>query len=66
VIPLHLHKGIKMSTMIKSKRSAVIKGELRMMGKKVTQEQDHHIQGCAIMFKEIISWITYLMILRKG
>jgi hypothetical protein len=55
VIPLHLHKGIKMSTMIKSKRSAVIKGELRMMGKKVTQEQDHHIQGCAIMFKEIIS-----------
>jgi hypothetical protein len=34
-----------MSTMIKSKRRAMINGEMRMMGirKKTTQEQDHHI-----------------------
>jgi hypothetical protein len=50
--PLHPHKGlikinmkVKMSTMIKSKRRAMIKGETRMMGimEKVTQEQVHHI-----------------------
>jgi hypothetical protein len=45
-----------MNTMIKSKRRAMIKREMRMMGirKKVTQEQNHHIQGCATMCKEII------------
>jgi hypothetical protein len=62
VIPLHLHKGlikinmkVKMSTMIKSKRRAMIKREMRMMGirKKATQEQDHHIQECATIFKGI-------------
>jgi hypothetical protein len=62
VIPLHLYKGlikmdmnVKMSNMIKSKSRAMIKGEMRMMGKrkKATQEQDHHIQECATMFKVI-------------
>jgi hypothetical protein len=41
--------------MIKSKRRAMIKGEMRIMGirKKATQEENHHIQGCATTFKEI-------------
>jgi hypothetical protein len=56
VIPLHPHKRlikIKVSTMIKSKRREMIKGEMRMMGirKKATQEQDHHIQECATTIK---------------
>jgi hypothetical protein len=52
---IKMSMNVKMSTMIKSERRAVIKGEMRMMGikKKATQEQDHHIQGCATMFKEI-------------
>jgi hypothetical protein len=59
---------VKMSTMIKSKRRVMIKGEMRMtrIRKKATQEQDHHIQECARIFKEITPWITYLVILRKG
>jgi hypothetical protein len=46
---------VKMSTMIKSKRKAMIKGEMRMMKirNKATQEQDHHIQECATTLKEI-------------
>jgi hypothetical protein len=60
VIPLTPHKGliemsmkVKMSTMIKSKRRAIINGEMRMMGirKKATQEQNHHIQECTTIFK---------------
>jgi hypothetical protein len=71
VIPLHPHKGlikmnmkVKMSTMINSKRRAMIKGKMRIMGirKKATQEQNHHIQGYATTFKEMTS---YLVILRK-
>jgi hypothetical protein len=67
VIPLHPHKGLikimkkikinmKMNTMIKSKRRATIKGEMRMIGirKKTTQELNHLIQGCATACKEII------------
>jgi hypothetical protein len=63
VIPLHPHKDlitiikkIKMNTMIKSKRRAMIKGEIRMMGikKKITQELNHHIQGCVTPYKDII------------
>jgi hypothetical protein len=64
VIPLHLHKDLikimkkikmnmklMMNTMIKSKRRAMIKGKMRMMGirKKATQEKNYHIQGCATM-----------------
>jgi hypothetical protein len=55
--PLHLHKGwikmnmkVKMSTMIKSKRRAMIKGEMRMMR---IMERHHHIQECITTFKEI-------------
>jgi hypothetical protein len=62
-MPLHPHKDlikikrmnmkVKMNTMIKSKRRTMIKGETRMMWirKKATQDQNHHIQGCATTFK---------------
>jgi hypothetical protein len=62
-MPLHPHKDLikikrmnmklKMNTMIKSKRRTMIKGETRMMWirKKATQDQNHHIQGCATTFK---------------
>jgi hypothetical protein len=52
-----MNMKVKMSTMIKSKRRVMIKWEMRMMGisKKSTQEQNHHIQGCVTMYKEIIS-----------
>jgi hypothetical protein len=72
--PLHLRKGlikismkVKMSTMINSKRRAMMKGEMRMMGimEKATHMQDHHIQEYATTFKEIMPWTTYLVILRK-
>jgi hypothetical protein len=48
--------NMKMKTMIKSKRRAMIKGDMRMMGirKEVTQEQNHHIQRCATPCKNII------------
>jgi hypothetical protein len=49
--------------MIKAKRRAMIKGEIRMMGIK---EKHHHIQEYVIMFKEIAPSITYLMILKRG
>jgi hypothetical protein len=42
--------------MIKTKRRAIIKGEMRMMGIK----KDRHIQECATMFKEITPSTTYL------
>jgi hypothetical protein len=68
--PLHLHKElikmnmkIKMNTKIKSKRTEMIKGEMRMME---IRDKDKLIQECAIMFKEISSSITYLVILKKG
>jgi hypothetical protein len=54
---------IKMNTKIKSKRRAMIKGEMRMMG---IREKDHHIQECATMFKENTPSTTYLVILKKG
>jgi hypothetical protein len=49
--------------MIKSKRIAMIKGEMWMMG---IIKIHHHIQEYATMFKEITLSITYLVILRKG
>jgi hypothetical protein len=67
--PLHSYKGlikinmkVKMNTMIKSKKRAMIKREMRMMR---IMEKHHHIQECATMFKEITPWTTYLVILRK-
>jgi hypothetical protein len=60
---LHPYKGLmkvnmkmKMKTKIKSKRREMIKGEMRMMviRKESTQEQNHHIQGCATPCKKII------------
>jgi hypothetical protein len=47
---------MKMKTMIKSKRRAIIKEEMRMMGirKETTQGQNHLIQGCATSCKKII------------
>jgi hypothetical protein len=54
---------IKMNTKIKSKRRAMIKGEMRIMG---IREKDHHIQECATMFKENTPSTTYLVILKRG
>jgi hypothetical protein len=51
------------NTKIKSKRRAMIKREMRMMG---IREKDHHIQECATMFKGITPSITYLVISKKG
>jgi hypothetical protein len=53
----------KMNTMIKFKRRAMIKGDMRMMG---IREKHHHIQECITIFKEIIPSITYLVIWKKG
>jgi hypothetical protein len=68
--PLHPNKGLikinmkkKMSNIIKSKRRAMIKGEMRMME---IMEKHHHIQEYATMFKEITRSTTYLVILRRG
>jgi alanine-alpha-ketoisovalerate/valine-pyruvate aminotransferase len=49
--------------MIKAKRRAMIKGEMRLMGIK---EKHHHIQECFKMFKEITLLTTYLVISKKG
>jgi hypothetical protein len=49
--------------MIKTKRRAMSKGEMRMMGIK---EKYHHIQECVKMFKEITPSITYLVISKNG
>jgi hypothetical protein len=45
--------------MIKAKKRAMIKGEIRMMRIK---EKHHHIQECIKIFKEITPSITYLVI----
>jgi hypothetical protein len=49
-----------LNQMIKAKKRAMIKGEMRMMGIK---EKHHHIQKCVKMFKEITPLTTYLVIL---
>jgi hypothetical protein len=49
--------------MIKAKRRAMIKVEMRMWGIK---EKHHHIQEYIKMFKEITPLTTYLVILRRG
>jgi alanine-alpha-ketoisovalerate/valine-pyruvate aminotransferase len=49
--------------MIKAKKIAMIKGEMRMMGIK---EKHHHIQECVKMFEEIVPSTTYLVISKKG
>jgi hypothetical protein len=49
--------------MIKAKRRAMIKGEMRMMRIK---EKHRHIQECIKMFKEITPSITYLVISKRG
>jgi hypothetical protein len=52
-----------MNQMIKAKRRAIIKGEMRMMGIK---EKHHQIQECIKMFKEISLSTTYLVISKRG
>jgi hypothetical protein len=52
-----------MSNMIKSKRRAMIKREMRMMG---IMEKHHHIQECTTMFEDITPSTIYLVILRNG
>jgi hypothetical protein len=62
MILLHPHKVLIKITMIKFKRRAIIKGEMRLMG---IREKHHHIQECATMFKEITPSTTYLVISKK-
>jgi hypothetical protein len=52
-----------MNQMIKTKRRAMIKGEMSIMGIK---KKHHHIQECVTMFKEITPSTTYLVISKKG
>jgi hypothetical protein len=52
-----------MNQMIKAKRRAMIKGEMRMMGIK---ERHHNIQECIKMFKDITPSTTYLVISKRG
>jgi alanine-alpha-ketoisovalerate/valine-pyruvate aminotransferase len=52
-----------LNQMIKAKKRAMIKGEMRMMGIK---EKHHHIQECVKIFKEITPPTTYLVISKKG
>jgi alanine-alpha-ketoisovalerate/valine-pyruvate aminotransferase len=70
MILLHPHKVLIkiimekiLNQMIKAKRRAMIKGEMRMMGIK---EKHHHIKECIKMFKEITPSTTYLVISKKG
>jgi hypothetical protein len=56
-------KSLKMKIKFKIKRKVLIKGEMRMIEIMKDQEQDHHTQECAKPFKEIIPWITFLVIL---
>jgi hypothetical protein len=52
-----------MNQMIKVKRRAMIKGDMRMIGIK---EKYHHIQECIKIFKEITQSITYFVISKRG
>jgi alanine-alpha-ketoisovalerate/valine-pyruvate aminotransferase len=70
MILLHPHKLLikiimkkMLNQMIKAKRRAMIKGEMRMMEIK---EKHHHIQECVRIFKEITPSITYLIISKRG
>jgi hypothetical protein len=70
MILLHPHKVLIkiimkniLNQMIKAKKRAIIKGEIRMMEIK---EKHHHIQECIKIFKEITLSTTYLMISKKG
>jgi flagellin-specific chaperone FliS len=70
MILLHPHKVLikiimkkMLNQMIKAKKRAMIKGEMRMMEIK---EKHHHIQECIKIFKEITRSITYLVISKKG
>jgi alanine-alpha-ketoisovalerate/valine-pyruvate aminotransferase len=66
MILLHPHKVLikiiikkVLNQMMKAKRRAMIRREMRMMGIK---EKHHHIQECVKMFKEITPSTTYLVI----
>jgi alanine-alpha-ketoisovalerate/valine-pyruvate aminotransferase len=66
MILLHPHKVLieiimkkMLNQMIKTKRRAMIKGEMRMIEIK---EEHHHIQECVKILKEITPSTTYLVI----
>jgi alanine-alpha-ketoisovalerate/valine-pyruvate aminotransferase len=70
MILLHPHKILikiimkkMLNQIIKAKKRAMIKGEMRMMGIK---EKHHHIKECIKIFKEITTSTTYLVISKKG
>jgi hypothetical protein len=52
-----------MNQIIKAKRRAMIKGEMRMMRIK---EKHHHIQECIKIFKKVTPSTTYLVISKMG
>jgi alanine-alpha-ketoisovalerate/valine-pyruvate aminotransferase len=70
MILLHPHKILikiimkkMLNQIIKAKKRAMIKGEMRMMGIK---EKHYHIKECIKIFKEITTSTTYLVISKKG
>jgi hypothetical protein len=70
MVLLHPHKVLikivmkkMMNQMIKAKRRAMIKREMRMMGIK---KKHHYIQECVKIFKEITPSTTYLVISKRG
>jgi hypothetical protein len=70
MILLHSHKVLikimmkkMLNQMIKTKRRAMIKGEMRMME---INEKHHHIQECVKIFKEITPFDTILGNIKKG
>jgi hypothetical protein len=70
MILLHPHKVLikiimkkMLNQVIKAKKRAMIKGEMRMIG---IRKKHHHIQQYVKMFKEITPSTTYLVISKKG
>jgi hypothetical protein len=54
---------IKINNKMKSKRRAMINGEMMMME---IRKKHNLIQECVIMLKKITPLITYLLISKKG
>jgi hypothetical protein len=56
----------KMKIMLKIKRKALIKGEMRMMGIMKDQEQDHHTHEYTKPYKKITPWTIFFVISKRG
>jgi uncharacterized membrane protein len=73
MILLHPHKTMrkikrmnKMKIKLMIKRKVLIKGEMRVMGIIMDQEQSHHTQEYNKAYKEITPWIIFLVISKRG